>query len=176
MMREWLNFESVGISAVIVQDMGARRIKDYDFNWDRMTSFEGDTGPYLQYSHARLASIERRFLEHLQLPFDTSKLPPVPFSMDALKTLEQEKCKDLLFVVSQYPDLIAALPERQYEPTHVVTYLMLLSHRVSSCLEEFYVMGREKEVAEARFWMYWAARVTLGNGMRMIGLKPLERM
>ena len=55
----------IGLSAVIIQDLSARRIKDYDFNWARMTSFEGDTGPYLQYTHARLCSIERKAAEQV---------------------------------------------------------------------------------------------------------------
>lgn len=50
----------VGMSAVTAQDMGARRIKDYTFDWARMTNFEGDTGPYLQFAHARICSIERK--------------------------------------------------------------------------------------------------------------------
>ncbi|KAI9760227.1 MAG: hypothetical protein M1840_002589 [Geoglossum simile] len=44
----------LGITSVMVQDMSSKRINNYDFNMDRMTSFGGDTGPYLQYAHARL--------------------------------------------------------------------------------------------------------------------------
>ena len=49
--------DTLAVSALIVQDLASKRIKDYDFNMDRMTQFEGDTGPYLQYAHARTASI-----------------------------------------------------------------------------------------------------------------------
>ncbi|GMF61888.1 unnamed protein product [[Candida] boidinii] len=49
----------IGISAVMIQDMQAKRINNYEFGWDRMLSSEGDTGPYLQYAHSRLRSIER---------------------------------------------------------------------------------------------------------------------
>jgi arginyl-tRNA synthetase len=50
----------LGISAVMVQDMSEKRINNYPFNIERMTSFEGDTGPYLQYAHARICSIQRK--------------------------------------------------------------------------------------------------------------------
>ena len=50
----------LGISAVMVQDMSGKRINDYPFNLDRMTAFEGDTGPFLQYAHARLCFIQRK--------------------------------------------------------------------------------------------------------------------
>ena len=46
----------VGISAVMIQDMQSKRINNYEFKWERMLSFEGDTGPYLQYAHSRLRS------------------------------------------------------------------------------------------------------------------------
>ena len=52
--------DTLGISAVMVQDMKGKRINNYNFDMDRMTSFEGDTGPYLQYAHARLCSITRK--------------------------------------------------------------------------------------------------------------------
>ena len=51
----------VGISAVMIQDMQSKRINNYEFKWERMLSFEGDTGPYLQYAHSRLKSLERNF-------------------------------------------------------------------------------------------------------------------
>ena len=77
--------EQLALSAIVIQDLKAKRIKvrkcfflkkiqipyqnlittkDYDFSWDRMLQAEGLTGPYLQYTHARVCSIER------QTPFD----------------------------------------------------------------------------------------------------------
>lgn len=57
--------DQIGISAVMIQDMQAKRINNYEFGWDRMLSSEGDTGPYLQYAHSRLRSIPRtKMLNH----------------------------------------------------------------------------------------------------------------
>ena len=53
--------DKLAVSAIIVQDLGSKRVKDYEFKMDRMTRFEGDTGPYLQYAHARTASIYRKY-------------------------------------------------------------------------------------------------------------------
>jgi arginyl-tRNA synthetase len=52
--------EVVGIGAVKYADLSTDRIRDYVFDWDRMLAFDGDTGPYLQYAHARIRSIFRR--------------------------------------------------------------------------------------------------------------------
>lgn len=169
----------IGLSAVMIQDMSSKRVKDYEFDWDRMTSFEGDTGPYLQYSHTRLCSIERMFLESLNLPSGkASYAPPLPMDAKQLNEeyLKHPKLQSVVFMLSQYPEIIKMLTERQYEPCNLVTYLMKVCHRVSSCLDEVYVMGRPKDEAIARFWVYWSARVILGNGMRILGLTPLEAM
>jgi arginyl-tRNA synthetase len=159
--------------------MGARRVKDYQFDWARMTSFEGDTGPYLQYAHARLCSIERKYLatvqkEKIQNNGNIS-LPPFPFNPALLKHIDHPKIHSICLSVAQYPDLVAMLP-RNVEPCNLVVYLMDLSHRISACVEELYVIGQEPDVAEARFWVFWTARIVLGNGMRLLGLRPVERM
>lgn len=152
----------IGMSAVRIQDMAARRVKNYDFEIARMCSFEGDTGPYLQYAHARLCSIERN--------------SGIPINPDAdITLLAEPEASELLNMVAQYPDLVKALM-LSLEPCNVVTYAFKLSHTVSLALEGLWVMGQEQKLAEARLLMYWAARVTLGNAMRLVGLIPLERM
>jgi arginyl-tRNA synthetase len=152
----------IGVSAVVVQDMSARRIKNYAFDWQRMFSFEGDTGPYLQYAHTRMCSIERTFGA------------PVNPNAD-LSLLKEKSALNLIEQIARYPDLIVST-RKTLEPCNVVTYALQLSHLVSSALEELWVMGQEKPLAEARLLLYWAARQTLGNALRLIGLEPLERM
>jgi arginyl-tRNA synthetase len=60
--------EALGLSAIIVQDLFARRAKDYKFDWNAMLKSEGNTGPFLQYTHARLCSIERKVLDEIGPP------------------------------------------------------------------------------------------------------------
>ncbi|ORZ29794.1 arginyl-tRNA synthetase [Catenaria anguillulae PL171] len=157
----------VGLSAIVVQDMSARRVKDYDFAWDRMFSFEGDTGPYLQYAHARLCSIERK--AEMEMPLKS--LEGVDFSL-----LNEPTVKPLVHMLAQFPDLVRQLPANGFEPCNVVTYLFKLCHAVSSALDTLYVVGREENVKKARMLLYWSTRVVLGNGLKLIGLRPLERM
>jgi len=54
--------DKVGMAAVLIQDFTSRRIKDYKFDWKRMTSFEGNTGPFLQYSHAYYVVLKQKLL------------------------------------------------------------------------------------------------------------------
>ncbi|OBA26521.1 DALR anticodon binding protein [Hanseniaspora valbyensis NRRL Y-1626] len=65
---------------------------------------------------------------------------------------------------------------KNHEPSTICTYLFRLSHQVSSCYDILWVAGQEKEVALARLALYSSARQTLYNGMRILGLTPVERM
>ncbi|KAF9182270.1 hypothetical protein BGZ51_000881 [Haplosporangium sp. Z 767] len=155
--------DNIGISAIMIQDASARRVKNYDFDWKRMFSFEGDTGPYLQYAHARLCSIERKTEMEVNPNADLRHLG------------DSKAAGDLITMIARYPQIVRETT-RSFEPVNIVGYAMKLSHNVSQALESMYVMGAEKEVAEARLFMYWSARMTLGNAMRLLNLKPQERM
>ncbi|KAI8612806.1 hypothetical protein BC830DRAFT_1067224 [Chytriomyces sp. MP71] len=152
----------IGITAIMIQDMGARRNKDYELNFDRMLAFEGDTGPYLQYAHTRLCSIERR------ADFE------IPNNVD-LAALTEPVAIALLDVIAMYPDVVREVGV-SLEPCTIVQYAFRLSHAVSNCVEALYVMNQPHEIASARLALYRAARITLGNALRALGVIPLDRM
>lgn len=157
------------MAAVLIQDFTSRRIKDYKFDWKRMTSFEGNTGPFLQYSHARLCSIEAKAAERGIV------LNP---SVQIESFLKEKEATDLITVLSQYPATLQQA-NNVLEPCVVVTYLMTLAHSISVAHEKLHVLNlppEERQLAESRLFMFWAARITLGNGMRLLGLNPVEKM
>ncbi|EIT82006.1 Arginyl-tRNA synthetase [Aspergillus oryzae 100-8] len=107
------------ISAVLVQDMASKR-NDYTFDMDRMTSFEGDKGPYLQYSHARLCSIIRK-----------ADLPSEPLK-DADLSLQQEKhAASIVQKLEQWPEVFQ-MTFKNKKPVTVLTYLWKLTHALNS--------------------------------------------
>lgn len=152
----------LAVSAIIVQDLAAKRIKDYDFKLERVTQFEGDTGPYLQYAHARLCSIERKSGFVLAGSYD-------------IEQLKEREAVDLAWHIALLPDTIQQA-RSTHEPCTLVSYLMTLSQLVSQCLQKMWVKGQCEDVALSRLALYKSARIALGNGMRLIGLRPLERM
>lgn len=155
----------VGISAVLIQDMAAKRINNYAFNWSRMLSFEGDTGPYLQYAHSRLRSVERNATEITSDDLENADL----------SLLTEPAAQELIRLLAQYPDvLLNAL--RTMEPSTIVTYLFRLTHTVSSCYDVLWVAGQEKNLATARLALYSSARQILNNGMKLLNLTPVDRM
>ncbi|PGH29815.1 arginine-tRNA ligase [[Emmonsia] crescens] len=155
----------VGITAVMAQDMSGKRINNYPFDITRMTSFEGDTGPYLQYSHARLCSIMRK----AQLTAD--QVAKADFSL-----LKERHAIDILRLMAQYPDMTSQA-FKTLEPTTILTYLFKLTHQVSSAYDVIKVLGADEgpEVMLARSALYEGARQVLENGMRLLGFTPVAR-
>lgn len=154
----------IGISAVMIQDMQSKRINNYEFKWERMLSFEGDTGPYLQYAHSRLRSVERNST------IDASKLLDADYSL-----LVEPQAELLIRLLAQYPDVLRNASKTN-EPSTLVTYLFKLTHQVSSCYDVLWVAGQSEELATARLALYSSARQVLFNGMTLLGLTPVDRM
>lgn len=160
--------DTLGISAVMVQDMKGKRINNYHFDMDRMTSFEGDTGPYLQYAHARLNSIERKAREKYgdDLPTDLTTAN--------LELLKEPHAIEVVRQLALWPDVFINTIKTQ-EPTTVLTYLFKMAHSLSSSYDHLQVIGSERDVMIARYvHVDWGGVkgfdvLTFGVGWRCIG-------
>ncbi len=158
---------AVGIGAVVFNDLKSRRIKDVVFDWDEVLSFEGDTGPYLQYTHARIASIFRKADR------------PAPTSADGidLALLELEPEQDLVRATAQFGDAVRRAAE-DYEPSNVSSYLLNLA----AVFNRFYIdkrcriVGVEPALMEARLALVRAAQITLRNGLALLGITAPDEM
>jgi arginyl-tRNA synthetase len=159
--------DTLGITAVMVQDMTGKRVNGYDFNLEAMTSFEGDTGPYLQYAHARLCSIERKS--------ELSKADLLQLETANFALLKESHATELVRLLSQWPDVVQNTA-KTLEPATVLTYLFKMTHGLSSSYDVLRVVGSERELQQARMALYAAARQVLHNGMLLLGLSPVERM
>ncbi|KAK0703702.1 arginyl-tRNA synthetase [Lasiosphaeria miniovina] len=162
--------EALAVSAIMVQDMLGKRANNYSFDLQRMTSFEGDTGPYLQYAHARLCSISRK------AGFTRDDLLATPSDFNLLLADSSYAC-DLLRVVARYPDMVRQAM-KTLEPTTILTYLFALAHTLSSSYDHLRVVNPPEgpSMSRARAALYGSARQTLHNGMVLLGLTPVDRM
>lgn len=131
---------------------------------DAMTSFEGDTGPYLQYAHARLCSITRR------VALSEQELASADLSL-----LTEPHAIDLVRVLAQWPDVVQNTIQKTLEPTTIMTYLFKMTHVLSASYDHLRIVGSEPELMKARMALYESARITLNNAMRLLGLNPVER-
>ena len=138
-------------------------INNYEFSLERMTSFEGDTGPYLQYAHARLCSITRK-----------AGLAATELESADLSLLHEPHAINLVRALSQWPDVVQNTL-KTLEPVTILSYLFKMTHMLSSSYDVLKVVGSEYEVKKARMALYEAARQVLNNGMKLLGLSPVER-
>ncbi|WWC63573.1 arginine-tRNA ligase [Kwoniella dejecticola CBS 10117] len=156
----------IGTTAVKIQDMAGKRINDYDFDIKRCTSFEGDFGPFIQYSHVRLCSVQRK-----------NPNVPVPVSVNEIDVslLNEPKINDILYQLALYPTVVKNAYTYS-EPSQLVTWCFKISHLVGTAWETVKVSGADEETAKARLFLYIQTRVVLANAMRLLSLTPIERM
>ena len=161
---------AVGIGAVVFNDLKNNRKGDVKFRFEDALAMQGDTGPYLQYTHARLCSIERRFAE------------ATPDATDAdwnLLQRDDEKAV-LLALASMRPALERVLDDD--DPSQLATALLQASSTISSWLSaggkdpSARVLCDDAAVSAARVGLVGAARGVLGEGLRLLGLGAPQRM
>ncbi|XP_051951888.1 probable arginine--tRNA ligase, mitochondrial [Xyrauchen texanus] len=154
--------ERVGISALIIQDFKGPLMSDYKFEWDKVLQAQGDTGVFLQYTHARLRSLLRTHENEKYTCCDVSPL------MD-------NRSISILQHLLRYDEVLLQ-SARDLQPRHLVNFLFTLSHLVASAHRQLPVKGSSPEVAQARLCLFSSVCSVLANGMRILGITPVERM
>ncbi|NXK80073.1 SYRM protein, partial [Amazona guildingii] len=154
--------EKVGLAALIIQDFRGLLSSDYQFSWDRALQSRGDTGVFLQYTHARLHSLEQMHGNEQLTDVNVACLQ----EPDAISVLQHLlRYDEVLYQSSQ--DL---------QPKHIVSYLLTLSHLAAVAHKTLPVKGSAPEVAQARCCLFQAARSVLANGMKLLGITPVTQM
>lgn len=153
--------EAVGIGAVIFNSLLANRIKDVNFNWNDALSFEGNTGPYVQYTYARTCSVlDKSGTTTLSVP---KGYIPTEEEISLVKTLKEFPKKVL--------DSLEA-----YEPSVLTRY----SLDVCSAFNGFYhncnILKSEGETKAFRLALTKATNSVLGNTIELIGLRKTEKI
>ena len=161
----------VGMTAIKIQDMAGKRINNYTFDWKRMFSFEGDTGPYLQYNHVRLCSMERMNAE------DGLVLPKEDLDFETMRTerLQVPEALEIVWLLAQWPDVVRTA-SRDHQASTIVTFCFKLTHAISSAWEKLIVKNQERDDALVRLWLYRCAKDVLSSALRLLTVTPLERM
>jgi arginyl-tRNA synthetase len=161
---------AVGVGAVVFNDLKNGRTGDVKFKFEEALRFDGETGPYLQFAHARLCSIERKFAEaHPSAPAaDVTKL-----------TRPDEKA--VLLAIARLRLALEKAVETD-EPSALASGLLALAGEVASWLtagnhdHDARVLCADAGVSTARLALVRAARGSLGEGLRLMGLRAPHRM
>ena len=154
--------EQVGVGAVIFNDLRRERIKDVEFDWDEILSFEGETGPYVQYTHARLSSIQRKAADRGE-------------GDDAPDWSALEDARGVLLRIGRFPDVIRSAA-RNAEPSEVTTWLLGLSREVNGWYAAHRVLGQDSGVTAARLALVRASQLAVAAGLRLLGVAAPQEM
>lgn len=154
--------EQVGIGAVIFSDLKRERVRDVEFVWEEVLSFEGETGPYVQYTHARLASILRKAAD--------AREGTAAADFDRL-----EDAGPILIRLSQFPDVIASAAAHA-EPSEVSVYLLGLCRELNNWYAQHRVLGQEASLTSARLELVRASKIVIASGLGLLGLAAPEEM
>jgi arginyl-tRNA synthetase len=160
--------DQIGLGAVVFGDLKNRRVSDYTFDWDELLSFEGHTGPYVQYAHARACNI-------------LTKAGGLPTSYEAAR-LELPEEQAVVRAVARFPDEVAAAVADN-EPSYVARHLL----EITTLFSRWYTLGnqeRQKRVLvdddpgarAARVVLVDAVRATLAAGLGLLGVPAPEAM
>jgi arginyl-tRNA synthetase len=153
--------EQIARAAIKYADLSTERQHDYVFDLDRMIAFEGDTGPYLQYAHARLRSIFRRSGE--DAPVDAH------FALDA--AAERELALGLLAFPEAFATSLATL-----QPHRLCTYLFDVAQRFTSFYDTCPVLSSEGALRQERLALCDLTARTLRLGLSVLGIDAPEQM
>lgn len=157
--------QAVGIGAVVFADLKARRIKDVNFDLEHMISFEGETGPYLQYTHVRFHGLARKYAG---LGHDATH-------PDGTLLVEPEELTLLKEIAGFEEVLIRATAEA--EPSVLSNYLLGLASAFNTYFASGHKILTDDEALTAdRMKLVDALRVVLGRGLSILGITPLEKM
>ena len=152
----------VGIGAVIFADLSTRRQKDVNFDWEEVLNFEGQSGPYIQYTHARLCSLMRKF--------DKSISKDVDFKL--LRTEEENLIAKRLL---DYPRQIKLAAE-SYEPSIICSYLLDLCAVFNRFYQKERIITDDQASTQARIILVKGVQTVVENGLAVLGIKVPERM
>lgn len=154
--------KAVGVGAVVFQELSNSRIKDYTFSWDRTLSFEGETGPYVQYTHARCCAVLRKAGQ--------------PVSADInYELLSDQDAADVLSVLENFNKSIMTAMNKN-EP-HIVTRFVL---DLAQAFNKFYhnspILVEDADLRAARLALVEATRQTIENALNILGMKAPQKM
>ena len=152
----------VGIGAVIYSDLSAGRIKDIDFSFDRALNFDGETGPYVQYTHARCCSVLRKAAE--------MQLPEIDYA-----GLDDDEAQHLLRLLSRFPDVVKDAADK-YEPSMVTHAVTDIAQAYNKFYYEHRILDDEPGTVAARVALTKAVKDVIKTGLWLIGIEAPERM
>ncbi len=152
----------VGIGAIIFNDLSNGKIKDIVFNWDRMLSFEGETGPYAQYTHARANSVLRRAAHDIT--------PDVDYSLIA-----NDEAVNIVRLLYNFQGSIISAMEKN-EPSFIARHVIDIAQAFNKFYNECPIIVEDKELQKARLLIVHSVATVIKIGLGLLGIDAPQKM
>jgi len=160
--------KQVGIGAVMFQELSNSRIKDYVFSWNKVLNFEGETGPYVQYTHARAVSILRKAGdEAVQKAKDVKALD--------MSYVLGDSAYELAKLIYEFPQVVVEAAEK-YEPSVVTRHIVDIAQNFNRFYHDEYILVDDEAEKLAKIALVIAAKNTIKNGLYLLGIQAPEKM
>ena len=155
--------KKVGIGAVIFNDLANGRVKDEIFDWDTILNFQGETGPYIQYTYVRTQSV-------------ISKAGGVPSfeNVKSNKLLDEYSIK-IIKLIYNFEDILKQVTDNN-EPSILSRYLIDLAKAYSNFYNENKIINDDKETQDARVYLTHAVGEVLRLGANLLGIEMPDKM
>ena len=150
---------AVGVGAVIFGALSSSRIKDIVFSYDKVLNFDGETGPYCQYTYARAKSVLRKG----------------GTSNEYLGYQPNDDEYELISMLERYPEVLVSASER-YEPSMITRYAVDLSEAYNKFYFNCKILGEEDRVKNFRLALTEATATVIKNALSLLGIKTPEKM
>ena len=155
--------KKVGIGAVIFNDLANSRIKDELFDWDTMLNFNGETGPYVQYTTVRAKSV----LEKAGYQPDIKDV-----NIEKMNDIDSQKIINQLY---NFNNILKSVTEKE-EPSILARYLIDLAQNFSSFYNNYHIITEDKELQNARLYITYMVKTVLEKGLNLLGIQVPEKM
>lgn len=158
----------VGIGAVMFNELSNNRIKDYVFDWDKVLNFEGETGPYVQYTHARACSLMRKAGE--ELTAKAEKLEGFDSSL-----ICSDSAYELAKLIYRMPEVIQEAADK-YEPSVITRHIIDIAQAFNRFYQSERIVTDDEAATVSRLALVICAKTAISNGLALLGIQAPERM
>ena len=162
--------KKVGIGAVIFNDLSNSRIKDEIFDWNTILNFQGETGPYIQYTYVRTKSIIGKSGNKFE-DIQNSDI----FRNIKLEYLQDEEAQNILKLIYNFEEILKQVTEKN-EPSILSRYLIDVAKAYSSYYNNNKIIVEDTDIKNARIFITYATGKILEIGASLLGIKMPDKM
>lgn len=158
--------EKVAVGAIIFNDLVNDRVRDVEFDWEKALSFDGDSGPYLQYVYVRCRSLLKKsghILSHGEKP---------PLTMVDLKSEEE---KNLIKTLLQYEHVLTD-SYKHFKPNILCHYLLDVATKYNQVYQRHKILGGDPELLDSRLALVFCTQEVIRNGLKVLNIQTPSAM